>query len=348
MDILPIDDTRVTLANMPTDYINANFVTVPNIACICTQAPLHRTFKDFWAMVWQQNVGVICALNRNIEKNVIKGDSYWPEKKRRLVLGDITLKLKAELDLPRYNIKIRRIKMIFHQENREIYHLHYEGWPDFGVPESSLGIRELIRLALYYQKYNSELSGPIVVHCSAGIGRSGSFISLASVMADPHFKQLQKETTFKEDYQSLLVTLSRFKIANLVLSLRKQRHPGMVQTSQQYKFIYMSLIDEIYKPTIVSETVSRVIQWHSLKKSSPQQGNLSKSGPIRKTHDINGDYDNFLESHTSNDLCYLFRRIPKITTDYLSNPCALAVSDSLACSEDRAFLCKSGPLVMVL
>lgn len=347
VDILPIEETRVTLNNIPTtDYINANFVILPNINCICTQAPLYRTFKDFWIMVWQQNGGVVCALNRNIEKNVIKGESYWPEKKRKLVLGDITLKLVDELNFPSFNIKIRRIRMCYQNSSREIHHLHYEGWPDFGVPESSSGIRELVRLSFFYQRYNPELSGPIIVHCSAGIGRSGSFISLASVMADPIFKQLQKEYTSYVDYQSLFATLSQFKIPNLVLSLRKQRHPGMVQTAQQYKFIYMSLMDEIYKPTIVSETVSRAIQWHSLKKYDRLR--LSKSGPIRKTHDTKGNYDNFLENQTSNDLCYIFKRFPKITSDYLSNPCGLAVSDSLACREDRAFLCKSGPLVMVL
>jgi protein-tyrosine phosphatase len=345
IDILPLEDTRVPLNR--ADYINANFVNLPNLNCICTQAPLNRTFKDFWTMVWQQNVGVVCALNRNIEKNVVKGESYWPKKKKKLLLGDLTLKLVDELCDKNLNITIRRIKIIYQKISREIYHLHYEGWPDFGVPESSLGIRELIRLSFFFQKIHPELSGPIIVHCSAGIGRSGSFIALASVMVDPNFKQLQKEypSPTKEEKNSLLGRISQFKIDNLVLSLRNQRHPGMVQTAQQYKFIYMTLLDEIYNPTIVSETVSRVIQWQGTQKKNNRL-RLSRSGPIRKTHDKKGDYDGFLVNHTSNDLCFLFKRIPKIIIS--SNPCALAVSDSLLYTEDRAFLCKSGPLVMVL
>jgi hypothetical protein len=263
------------------------------------------------------------------------------------VLGDFILKLVDDLCDTNLSITIRRIKIIYQNCSREIYHLHYEGWPDFGVPESSLGIRELIRLSSCFQKIHPELSGPVIVHCSAGIGRSGSFIALASVMADPQFKNLQKEyiSPTKEDKQSILGRLRQFKIDRLVLSLRNQRHPGMVQTAQQYTFVYMSLLDEVYKPTILSETVSRVIQWQGKTKKNTYL-RLSRSGPIRKTHDKKGDYGGFLENHTSNDLCYIFKRIPKII---LSTPCELAHSGSLATTkQDRAFLCKSGPVVMVL
>jgi len=296
-------------------------------------------------MVYQQNTGVVCALNRHVENKVVKGESYWPEKHRKLVLGDLTLKLEDILRFDHLSITLRRIRMIYQNTRREIYHLHYEGWPDFGVPESSLGIRELVRLSNYYQKLNVSQSGPMVIHCSAGIGRSGSFMAIASVMSDPYYKQLQKEypTPGKEDYQPLLVILSQFKISNLVISMRQQRHPGMVQTSHQYKFIYMALMDEIYHPSIVSETVSRAIQWQAVKKCCRLW--LSKSGPIRKSFDKKGDYDGFLVKQTSNDLSYLFKRIPKIS-EFLAS--GLSVSDSNACKEDRAFLCKSGPLVMVL
>jgi len=298
-------------------------------------------------MVYQQNTSVVCALNRHVENKVVKGESYWPEKQRKLVLGDLTLKLEDILTFDHLSITLRRIKMSYQNTRREIYHLHYEGWPDFGVPESSLGIRELVRLSNYYQKLNESQSGPLVVHCSAGIGRSGSFMAIASVMSDPYFKQLQKEypTPGKEDYQPLLVILSQFKISKKVLSMRRQRHPGMVQTPHQYKFIYMALMDEIYHPSIVSETVSRAIQWQSVKKFSRIR--LCMSGPIRKSFDKKGDYDGFLVKQTSNDLSHLFKRLPKMS-DFLASSCGLSVSDSYACKEERAFLCKSGPLVLVL
>jgi protein tyrosine phosphatase len=266
MDILPLDETRVVLQNDASeDYINANFIKTENINCICTQAPLPRTFYDFWRMILQQNCNVIVALNRQMENKIIKGERYWPEKDRKLTLGgDLTLKLLSTLHLSHLDITLRKIKISYQSYSREIYHLHYEGWPDFGVPESSLAIRELLRLSHFFQTPSP--SSPIVIHCSAGIGRSGAFITIATIMNSPIFKNLVQKNPYPSpsDLGYLLQILSsHFSVSNIVLTLRKQRHPGMVQTPQQYKFIYSTLVDEIYQSTVISEAVYKAIQWEN-------------------------------------------------------------------------------------
>jgi len=347
--ILPIEDSRVRLQgdNLSSDFINANAVHVGReFGFICTQAPLIKTFMEFWLMVWQQSSGVICALNRHIENKTIKGDCYWPEKGHKMKLSNnMTLKLLSTLQLKHLDTTIRRLKITYQNSTREIYHIHYEGWPDFGVPDSSLPIRELIRLSLYYHKINTTLTGPIIVHCSAGIGRSGSFMAIASIMSNPAFKQLVHESQsakHNNPNSCKLHRIAQFQIPDIVLSLRNQRNPGMVQTLQQYKFIYTSLLDEINDPTTVSEALYRVIKWNSLKIN--ERHNLSKSGPVKKTCDTDKDYTGFLKENTSNDLSYVFKRIKVNEHDAY----VLSASDSFSFKDDRSFLCKSGPLVMVL
>jgi protein tyrosine phosphatase len=251
-------------------------------------------------MVWDQNCTVIVALNRLVENSTIKGDLYWPnEKQRKLKFENLTVELVGKLRLKKLNITIRRLKLSYNDTQREIYHLHYEGWPDFGVPENSLSIRELVRISLFYQKQqinSSPLKGPIVVHCSAGIGRSGSFMAIASIMSNPLFNQLIKTHSQSHyDKGKLLSLIYQFKIADMVLLFRQKRHPGIVQTQQQYNFIYSALVDEICNTTTVSEGLNKLNQWHSLKIDEREL--LSKSGPYLKRN-----YLQFLNEFPSNDL----------------------------------------------
>jgi len=256
---------------------------------------------------------------------------------------NMSIKLLSSFKLKNLDTTIRRFKITYQNSTREIYHLHYEGWPDFGVPESSLPIREVIRLSSYYQKFNPDLSGPIIVHCSAGIGRSGSFMTIASIMANPVYKQLVNELhSSKQNNAMKLQRIARFQIPEIVLSLRKQRNPGMVQTVHQYKFIYTTLLDEINQPTIVSEALCKVIKWNSV--PIKECHNLSKSGPVKKTCDTDKDYTGFLKENTSNDLSYIFKRFKVNEHDLY----VLSSSDTYALKDDRTYWCKSGPLVKVL
>jgi hypothetical protein len=222
-------------------------------------------------------------------------------------------------------VTIRRLKLYYNNTEREIYHLHYEGWPDYGVPENTVEIRELVRIALFYQKLaDSNTKEPMVVHCSAGIGRSGSFMVIVSIMSDPIFNRIIHEEAYsKSDTGKLFGILSQFRIPDMVLSFRQKRHPGIVQTPQQYNFIYTALLDEICYPTTVSKSLKKVIQWHSVKIYDKEF--LSKSGPYLKRK----FYLQFLSDNTSNDLKYILRD----KDNGESSP------------EDRSFLVSSTPLL---
>jgi len=189
-NVLPVEETRVKLESDSmrdrSDYINANFVEYKgklgnrtNYRYICTQAPLPSTFCDFWWMVWQQKSPVICVLNRLQEAGKIKGDIYWPcQTGETKPYGDVHVTLDWVFPLPKFDIEIRRFKLESCTSKRKLFQICYEGWPDFGVPSSSVAIRELIHLVRFYRQWgvSKSLDGPCVVHCSAGIGRCGTFL----------------------------------------------------------------------------------------------------------------------------------------------------------------------------
>jgi len=305
-------------------------------------------------MVYNQKCNVVVALNRLVENNTVKGDRYWPER-NKLRFDNLTVKLLGTLILKNLNITIRRLSLCYNKSEREIYHLHYEGWPDFGVPENSSAIRELVRYAHFFQKQLSSsvpVKVPIVVHCSAGIGRSGSFMAIASILSNPQFNQIlydpAQQTMVKTPQQDgrLLFLLSKtFNIQDMVLSFRQQRHPGIVQTQQQYNFIYSTLIDELYHPTTVSEGLKKVILWYSMKIFEKER--LTQSGPTLKSTREN--YLQFLADHTSNDLKYIFNRGRSLEeTTELNKLMEYDVLGKECQDLERLYLCKSSPLVVVM
>jgi protein tyrosine phosphatase len=379
-NVLPIEDTRVKVTgDTNSDYINANFVNLQvsdgiEMKFICTQAPLLRTCEEFWRMVWDQNCQVICALNRLIENNLVKGDRYWPEAERKVQFGDISVVILSSLELKPLDIIIRCFQLSCRNSRREVYHLHYQGWPDFGVPESSLAIRELVNLMLFYQKKGTSngLFGPVVVHCSAGIGRSGAFMTIAAVMSDPKFKELvnnrsiskqKKRQTRHKDHELFNSLLCKFGIADLVLHLRRQRHPGTVQTQHQYNFIYTALSDEYISPTILSTALCSVLHWHDKNDKNTSPSILSRSGPVRpKTElkrsrknewgtplkDAGYDYMNRQNCGVYSDLSCVFNRTrQKLTYEEGSGLGSLSSSSEsigYGYGDSRGFLCKSGLL----
>jgi len=147
--------------------------------------------------------------------------------------------------------------------------LHYRSWPDFGVPSSSLGLRELLHLVKFYSDNGRSkgIEGPVIVHCSAGIGRTGAFLAayaiiegqlFQSLVHNPEFISFAQRNPFSPGGYNRMMTedseeqrsvwfsmLSQFKVPEVVLELRRQRNRGMVQTDQQYAFIYQVIVDEI-------------------------------------------------------------------------------------------------------
>jgi len=240
-------------------------------------------------MIWNERSPVICTLNRLVEDGSVKGDLYWPDEPGSTQkFGDISVSLISICPLKHLNIVVRRLKLVRGDEQREVFQLHYQGWPDFGVPSSSLAIRELVHLVDWFRKRGAcsdqtSIDGPPVVHCSAGIGRSGSFLGLYFAMKSQQFQNTAYNPEFRkyvenqisqnmEDHLNLEISKisEKFNIKDIVGSLRKQRNPGMVQNVKQYEFIYISLQDELRCPSRPSAAVREVFSWQLRKLDVPK------------------------------------------------------------------------------
>ena len=250
-NILADDASRVQLAGEDdvTNYVNANFVLADYIA---TQAPLAKslvrskeTISDFWLMVWQQRSPIIIMLTKLTEKKRTKADKYWPEKESE-TFGDITVTSKKVSNLK--NIIIRKFEIQCGTESRIIHHLQYNDWPDWGIPESTSSLRTLISLVNFYRISYNELDGRIICHCSAGIGRTGTFI------ASHHIISLIDAGMNPDD----------INIRDIVMQMRNHRS-GMVQTEDQYKFIYQTINEWVQQ---------KVNQLPSKKKRMSKTGSL--------------------------------------------------------------------------
>lgn len=230
-DIKAYDQTRVKLSmlngTIGSDYINANFVLgyKERKKFICAQGPMESTVSDFWRMIWEQHLEIIVMLTNLEEYNKAKCAKYWPEKVQDSTqFGDITVTFLSE---QRYSdFSIRDLKMTRRnpngdeEERRNITHYHYLVWKDFMAPEHPYGIIKFIR------QINSVYSvqrGPILIHCSAGVGRTGTLVALDSLM-----QQLEEE--------------GQVSIYNTVCDLRHQRN-FLVQSLKQYIFLYRVLLD---------------------------------------------------------------------------------------------------------
>ena len=182
-NILPYDHSRVKL--QPTDdeegsdFINANFVPGHNSPreFIVTQGPLHSTRDDFWRMCWETNSRGIVMLTRCVEKGREKCDHYWPYDTQPVYYGDIQVTILNESHFQDWNIS--EFRMMRGDSVRKIKHFHFTTWPDFGVPEPP---QTLVRFVRAYRQHLTPDQTPVVVHCSAGVGRSGTFIALDRIL----------------------------------------------------------------------------------------------------------------------------------------------------------------------
>uniref|UniRef100_A0A0N5B044 protein-tyrosine-phosphatase n=1 Tax=Syphacia muris TaxID=451379 RepID=A0A0N5B044_9BILA len=224
-NVVAYDHSRVELSVLgddpSTDYINANYIDgyEKTKAYIATQGPLSETFDDFWRMVWEQNSLTIVMLTRLEESSRIKCDQYWPSR-GSTVYGHITVALVDTLELAHYTIRTFVLQYRGNSEKREVHHLQYTAWPDHGVPEKPTPFLMFLKRV---KTINPRKAGPIVTHCSAGIGRTGAFIAI-----DCMLERLRYENSVD--------------IFGCVTALRSQRS-YMVQTEEQYIFIYDAVLD---------------------------------------------------------------------------------------------------------
>ncbi|XP_071428804.1 tyrosine-protein phosphatase non-receptor type 1 isoform X3 [Pithys albifrons albifrons] len=195
---------------------------------ILTQGPLPNTCGHFWEMVWEQKSRGVVMLNRVMEKGSIKCAQYWPRKEEKeMFFEDTNLKLTliSEDIKSYYTVRQLELENPTTQETREILHFHYTTWPDFGVPESPASF-----LNFLFKVRESDClcaaHGPVVVHCSAGIGRSGTFC-----LVDTCLLLMDK----RKDPSSV-------DVKQVLLEMRKFRM-GLIQTADQLRFSYLAVIE---------------------------------------------------------------------------------------------------------
>ncbi|XP_063320962.1 receptor-type tyrosine-protein phosphatase V-like [Pelmatolapia mariae] len=225
--ILPYDHCRVRLSvqnSYPhTDYINANFVPGGGSErdFICTQGPLPNTIADFWRMVWEQNVRIVVMVTALKHKDIVFCDKYWPLNPGTVYHGLIQVTTVTRKQGPDYFITTINLRHRDCPTDRIITHYYYPSWPDRGVPKSPSS------LCVFSEHVRQHLEtiprlGPAVVHCSAGIGRTGTFVTLLWL-------------------QQLCARGIRPDIKAAVQDLRLHRM-WMVQTLEQYVFVHQCLL----------------------------------------------------------------------------------------------------------
>ncbi|KAG4910671.1 hypothetical protein JHK87_056787 [Glycine soja] len=235
-DVLPFNKNRVVLKSS-TDYrpeaqgyINASLVSTSSAGnvshFIATQGPLPHTCEDFWEMITQYHCPVIIMLTRLVDNyKMVKCVDYFQAEDGPREVGNISIIGKWE-NTTETSLVLRHLE-VNHREVEDaplsVLHIQYPEWPDHGVPKDTLAVREILK-RLYHLPSNL---GPIVVHCSAGIGRTGAYCTIHNTIQ-----------------RILAGDMSAVRIANTIAMFRSQRI-GMVQTQDQYIFCYNAIIDEL-------------------------------------------------------------------------------------------------------
>ncbi|XP_073420706.1 receptor-type tyrosine-protein phosphatase O isoform X4 [Dendrobates tinctorius] len=220
-NILPYDFSRVKLITTEeedsADYINANFIPGYNSSqeYIATQGPLPDTRNDFWKMILQQKSQVIVMLTQCNEKRRIKCDHYWPFTAEPVSYGDIVVEVVSEEEQPDWTLRVFRMSYV--AEAQHVMHFNFTAWPDHGVPAASAA-ESILQFVYMVRQKATKTKGPITVHCSAGVGRTGTFIALDRLM------QHIRDHEFVD-------------VLGLVGELRSFRM-SMVQTEEQFIFLH--------------------------------------------------------------------------------------------------------------
>ncbi|XP_072260348.1 receptor-type tyrosine-protein phosphatase delta isoform X4 [Pyxicephalus adspersus] len=226
-NVIAYDHSRVLLSAIEgipgSDYINSNYIDGyrKQNAYIATQGPLPETFGDFWRMMWEQRSATVVMMTKLEERSRIKCDQYWPSRGTE-TYGLIQVTLQDTVELATYCVRTFALYKSGSSEKREVRQFQFTAWPDHGVPEHPTPFLAFLRRV---KTCNPPDAGPMVVHCSAGVGRTGCFIVI-----DAMLERIRHEKTVD--------------IYGHVTLMRAQRN-YMVQTEDQYIFIHDALLEAV-------------------------------------------------------------------------------------------------------
>ncbi|XP_029170272.1 tyrosine-protein phosphatase Lar isoform X7 [Nylanderia fulva] len=277
-NVIAYDHSRVilqTVDGMPgSDYINANYCDGyrKQNAYVATQGPLQETFGDFWRMCWELRTSTIVMMTKLEERTRIKCDQYWPTRGSE-TYGQMTVTISDIQELATYCIRTFQVCRAGYSERREIKQLQFTAWPDHGVPEHPAPFLQFLRRV---RSLNVPDSGPLVVHCSAGVGRTGCFIVIDSML-----ERIKHE--------------KMIDIYGHVTCLRAQRN-YMVQTEDQYIFIHDALLEAVICGN--TEVPARNLHSHIQKLMQPEIDNITGMElEFKKLSNIKADSTRFISAN---------------------------------------------------
>ncbi|XP_060081340.1 receptor-type tyrosine-protein phosphatase kappa-like [Ylistrum balloti] len=270
--IFPYDHSRVILddrlGEKGSDYINANYIdsVEERQVYVATQGPIRSSTDDFWRMIWILNSGKIVMLTNLVEGIKVKCVKYWPDEGDPMTTKTFDITLQRERDYASH--VVRNITLIERKskEKREIQQFHFTTWPDHGTPNT-------LELVLFHRRVKlqrTDLPGQMVIHCSAGIGRTGTFIALDALL------------DFGKKYD-------RIDIRHFVDTMRKDRM-NMVQTVEQYIALH-EILSEAFdlQDTLISKS-EFVTLYHALSLTGQPQNQTKLRDEFKLMLDLKPDY----------------------------------------------------------
>ncbi|KAI4827180.1 hypothetical protein KUCAC02_030597, partial [Chaenocephalus aceratus] len=256
VNILPYDHSRVHLSSLEgvpdSDFINASFINgyQEKNKFIAAQGPKEETVNDYWRMIWEQNTATIVMVTNLKERKECKCAQYWPDQ-GCWTYGNIRVSVEDQMVLVDYTIRKFCIQQVGDvsgkKPQRLVTQFHFTSWPDFGVPFTPIGMLKFLKKV---KNYNPTYAGAIVVHCSAGVGRTGTFIVIDAML-------------------DMMNTERKVDVFGFVTRIRAQRCQ-MVQTDMQYVFIFQALLEHYLYGDTELEVTS--LESHLAKLYAPAPG----------------------------------------------------------------------------
>jgi protein tyrosine phosphatase len=281
-NLVAYDETRVILKKLPedqfSDYINANYINGYNTPkfYVATQGPKRNTVVDLWRMIWQEHVQVIAMLTNVMENGKLKCEQYWPEIGQEVTHGVISiLNVSTQIFA---DFTFRMLNVTCKGKTRKIRHLHFTSWPDHGVPLYPQSVAAYLKKVLATPPGH----GPILVHCSAGVGRTGTIIladaCLRMAAAEGHVDVLGLLQQIREQRANMVDNLDQYKLVHLVLLECLVAEPSSITCDGNLE----KHIDELHQSGALLRQFNRMheLRWQdqALRSSSAQKSN----SPVQK------------------------------------------------------------------